>query len=73
MQSLKYSGGGLDSLSRIRAIAVDGGPERGPTQERTLDTVALFLEERNFRCHWRSRAGRECALFVRNDVPHALD
>lgn len=41
--------GSKDVLNRIEYIGVDGGPERGPKAETTIDYAIKYLKENNFQ------------------------
>ena len=46
--------GATKSLQRVRYVAVDVGPERGPMQDRTCNSVIQILTSINFQNIWTS-------------------
>lgn len=58
--------GAIDSLQKIEFIAVDGGPERGVTNESTMEPVTNFLINNGFQMIKVDLENRYCRALFRN-------
>lgn len=55
--------GGMQALKRIEYVAVDGGPERGPNGESTIERITNILISNGFEMLYMNTTGVGRALF----------